>query len=183
MKDKIKEKWLNLLKPLNSDWEDGDLNNQDKTADLINKNLKLAVELKNDTIFKIKINRISGGSLITLSNRYRGYGRDANQKFLSYPDHKTALLIETQMFKGLLQNVFTGIQVINLNTRKSFLKNKNLWESYPNIGCYIIKSEPENTIPEYYYCHNPVADQCRIIEKEGIDNYLGIKSIFLFSDN
>ena len=46
-----------------------------------------------------------------------------------------------------------------MKTRKSFLKNKNLWESNPNVGCYLI-----NFNPEFYYFKNPVAEKKRILE-------------------
>lgn len=183
MEDKIKDKWLKKLKLINSNWKDGDLDNQNKTADLVNDKLKLAIELKNDTVFKLKLNVVNEFSLITLSNRYRGYGKDANHKFSFYADYKTILLIESRIYQGLLQSVFNGIQVVNLNTRKSFLKNKNLWESYPQIGCYLIRSDIEDTIFEDYYFQNPVADKQRILEKEEVNECLHISSNFLFKNS
>jgi len=181
MEDKIKDKWLTKLESIDSSWEDGDLDNENKTADLVNDGLKIAIELKNDTVFKFKSE--VGGSLITLSNRYRGYARDANSKFSSYPSYRTILLIECEIFNGLLQNIFTGIQAVNMRTRQSFLKNKNLWESYPNIGCYLIMSKPEGCIPEFYYFKNPVAEGERILEKAEVEKTLNITTSLPFQED
>jgi len=187
MKDKIKNKWLQNLRSINPNWKDGDLNNKNKTADLVNDELKLAIELKKDIVFKandpaflIKFNNTEK-NFIMLSNKYRGYGRDANNKFSFYPNYKTVLLIECGIFKGLLRKIFTGVESKRGRTGKLFLKNKNLWESYPNIGCYLIRSDIENTVLEDYYFQNPVADKQKILGKKEVDDHLGINSNYLFN--
>lgn len=179
MEDKRKDEWLKNLKLIDPNWEDGDLDSGNKTADLVNDELKIGIELKNDTAFKFKPEM--EGSLITLSNRYRGYAKDANDKFNSYPNYRTILLIECEIYKELLRSFFTGIQVINMNTRKSFLKNKNLWESYPNIGCYLISSNIDGV--EFYYFKNPVAETTRILEKVEVEMILNITTFLLFEEN
>lgn len=62
-----------------------------------------------------------------------------------------------------------------MKTRKSFFKNKNLWESYPNVGCYLI-----NFNPEFYYFKNPVAEKKRIFEKVKVEKLLNITTSSLF---
>jgi hypothetical protein len=181
MEDKTKNKWLIKLKSIDFNWKDGDLSNQNKTADLINDNLKLAIELKSDTVFKIKSETET--SCITLSNRWKGYAKDANSKFNSYPSYRTILLIECEIPDSLLQRIFIGTPVLKIPTKGSFLKNKNLREHYSNIGCYLMMSKSEGIIDGFYYFKNPAADKKRILEKAEVGNILNITISSLFQEN
>lgn len=175
MEDKTKNEWLKRLKSIDPNWRDGDLNNKDKTADLVNDKLKLAIELKNDTVSPNHINTLDFGlDLVKLSDRYRSYAKDANKKLRFYPSYKTALLIECGLIKGILEEIFTGIETKKGKTGQFFLKNKNLREKYSNIGCYLINSNIKDCIAEFYYFRNPTAKNDIILGKTEIEKNLGI---------
>lgn len=175
MEDLSKTKWIKHLKTINNNWQDGDVNEGHKTADLVNDELKIAIEIKNDITSQLKTGVVNSFDLITLSNRYRKYGRDSNEKFSFYPsEYKTILLIESEMPYGVLNNIFAGITRIYKKEWKVIVRNRNFSESYTNIGCYIIKSCMKDTIPDYYYIDNPATDRNRVIEKAEVEKLLKI---------
>jgi len=94
-----------LIKKLNinSKWRDGDLDNSPgKKVDVVNDFLKIAIEIKDDTLLKIPIPKpgelIVSDINITQKNRqFKDDLKSASKKFLNYPGYKTIVLIRTEM--------------------------------------------------------------------------------------
>jgi hypothetical protein len=113
----FKHKLISLLNNRNSAWKDGD-NDQDlqnsKSADIVNNDLQIAVEIKIEdasrvlesipygtkgfvrdlvpnNIFNVKDEKRA----YWYSRRYRKYIKDALNKFENYPNYKTLLFIRT----------------------------------------------------------------------------------------
>lgn len=150
--DKRKELWLRVLRNINSNWEDGDINDSTKTPDLLNRQLKIAIELKHDETNKTLLQGLQFSNLTTISNQYKNYAKSAHKKFFNYKDYKKILIIETEMRQFKLQNIFKGIIRIEIPSGKTRRLNKYLSQDYKNVDIYILCSWTDNKM---YYLLNP----------------------------
>lgn len=117
-KDKLTAK-LNLI---NQGWYDGDLKNSNKSADIVNDDLKIAIEIKDDVLYKSLIPPKDGRMVsqtidITKKNRqYKNHIKLANEKFLNYKDYKSILILRTEIAdrtSGTIDYIINGPQVFS----------------------------------------------------------------------
>ncbi|MDD5099278.1 MAG: hypothetical protein PHP35_02965 [Candidatus Colwellbacteria bacterium] len=177
MKDEAKEKWLRRLKKINNQWEDGDVGNKDrKTADLVNKKLKLVIEIKSDKTTNLS-GRVISLNKKELFSRYFGYASDASKKFINYPSYKTILLVEGQILNKIFKSVTNGILYKSNSAKDIFLENKNFLEeeSLSNIGCYVVSSIIRDTVSEYYFYKNNIAEFEGALDKKYVESILNVK--------
>lgn len=168
----FKKHLLDRLNKINPGWIDGDFqNNHIKTVDLINLNLKIGIEIKDDTVFKYS----SSPSVYTInhdkvSNQFKTDARDANTKFKNYPDFRTVLLMRTELVNLPLSIVgyqFSGLRRFTksksgLNNIEIGRKNKYLsFTSTKEIGCYLLFGNNQ-----YYFIGNPNANPKRNFNKK-----------------
>lgn len=179
-----KKKLINKLNRIKPGWTDGDKdNNSNKTADLVNSSLKIAIEIKDDTKYKYEEPPLSGETIVkTLklddkSKQFKGDARDTNKKFRNYQNYKTILLFRTQLAKeprGVIGYIFSGLQrFIRIGNRHAEIGrwNKYLSESSTTeIGGYLFFSGDD-----YCYFKNPNANKIRCLEKDEVEKIFAEK--------
>ncbi|MBI2669672.1 MAG: hypothetical protein HYX20_00780 [Candidatus Yanofskybacteria bacterium] len=175
-----KPKLLEILNNGNGGWTDGDREKQtDKTADIVNHLLKIAIEIKDDTRYKFihpepGVIRTATHDLSQKSKQLFGDdSRDANHKFRNYPGYRTILIIRTEfaMFKDTLSYMNQGFQtfvkqgdkLVYVGQRKNYRM-----DSTSEIGCYLFPDD------QMLYLNNPHAKQNRILSKDEVQDLLGI---------
>lgn len=179
--NKFKKRLLDKLNSINHGWIDGD---QEKTpgskADIVNHALKLAIEIKDDTKYKIEIPRpgviVSDGKNLTKMNeRFNDDVKSANNKFSFYPSYKTILLIRTNFpIVDVIRYSIEGPKVLHINVNTNAVTRVSRQKKYSdfvfkNIGsCLIFTSRA-------YYFPNRLADQSRVLEKAKIEKNVWFK--------
>ncbi len=120
----FKEKLITKLNFINSGWRDGDLDLfLGPKSDIINDQLKVAIEIKDDTKFNRRMPTTSGEIVLNgtnLSEKNRQFKDDiksANKKFKSYIGYKTILLLRTEMI-----DFFSDIVNYTIDGPRSFAK-------------------------------------------------------------
>lgn len=161
--------WLSKLNAHNPGWTDGDLESKSKaTADMVNHNLCLTVELKRE---KGSLLHNKDKNLITLSNRVFDYIKETDKKFVNYPNYKTLCLIELSSEIIALEYLFSNFHFKN----NKFLGNtKNFFSESKNIGCFVFWPRPGN-LSKAYYLKNPPANKERILELHEAEQIFGEK--------
>lgn len=163
-------------------WDDGDLNNQThKSADIVNNKLKIAIEVKDDTVYKKLVVPTDGtivsqdNDLSQISNRFKGQARDANKKFRNYQGYKSVLIIRTELIDRppTVQYIMGGLtRYIKIEGQlvQHTPKNANLSSSSTSeVGAYLFVDNGQ-----YYYHRNPKADSNRVIELEKLRAITGL---------
>ncbi|MBP6886194.1 MAG: hypothetical protein KBC02_03050 [Candidatus Pacebacteria bacterium] len=112
----FKKRLIYRLNSKSEGWRDGDLDSSvGRKADVVNDALKIAVEIKDDTTFHF-IHPDPGQivtqttNLSTKNRQLKNHIKDANEKFLNYPDYKTVVLIRTEMLTGTIDYTIDGPQ-------------------------------------------------------------------------
>lgn len=121
-RDPHKEEWLAKLQGHHSTWRDGDLAgidipNKKKTPDLINDELGIAIELKEDSTFPGILRPTKPGEVVSsptvdlskLSSRCKNYVSDANHKLRNFPSYTNVLVIRSKYLPSFLEYMFGGI--------------------------------------------------------------------------
>lgn len=184
--DKIEEqqhvnKWIERLNRFNDGWVDGDKLNTGKTADIINNDLKIAIELKRE---KGESLDNENKNLEKLSNRLEEYFKLSNEKFANYPEFKTLLLIELKTPIDTAILAIKGILSLHLDNGKlvgKSIRNNRLYIKTNNMGGLILWPAPGNLLSrECIYYINPnssIERQLSLMEVENIfDNTFCQKS-------
>lgn len=173
MLDALKNEWLGRLKCIHPKWVDGDINpKQDvKTADCVNEEFKVAIELKRDgrkyPNCDISFNAIR--------NQFKEFSQSANRKFRNYPLFKTCLIIKSPLeeMNWLASRSFFGYREIlgwGLNSVKvSSIKDKFFSQHFIEIGAYLFYNDEL-----YYFLNNPIA---AINKKMTIDELKSLSGI------
>lgn len=162
--DPRKTLWLDRL---NSNWVDGDIltnHQQDKTADLVNNEVRICFELKQDQTYSPSPSgTYQLNNLDTLSNRLKGYAQSANKKFRNYPSYKTALIIETQLRKNIIKHLISNLTQLTVTRGQITVRQRNVYFSQDTkeIGGYLFCSLTEN---KTYYLINPNGAENRVLE-------------------
>jgi len=176
---KYKEELIDKLNKINLGWADGDKDNtSDKTADLVNQSLKIAIEIKDDTKYKYKEPPLSGEMiekslrLDNKSNQLKEDAQGANEKFRNYPNYKTILLLRTELAKepiGVFSYIFSGLQrFIRVGNRHAEISRRNRYlskSSTTEIGGYLLFSGVK-----YFYFKNPNAGKIRSLDQGNVEN-------------
>lgn len=187
---KLKENLINGLNKINQDWIDGDTENSfQKTADIVNHLLKVAIEIKDDTKSQPpqKVGSSYSGSYDAkkLNKRFFNYIKNANKKFREYQQYKTSLLIRTNLpMTAMVRNSIEGIhtferfstgkKIVPLNA-KNFIISQRLTYSgrkdkhnRSEVGCFLVFN-----IDGYSYFPNEFATNIRKMDKAGIEFLFG----------
>jgi hypothetical protein len=179
----FKKKLISRLNLINPGWEDGDLNNQrQKKADIVNNQLKIAIEIKDDTKHKINFSEKSGEIVTNSQNleimnaRLNDAVRSANRKFKFYPNYRTILLFRTEFsIVDVFCYALVGLHSYSLpqdgNEKLKYVGRKTKYSQYnrKETGCFVI------WIDNIYYCPNVLANKERIIEKIQIEKIFGLE--------
>jgi len=178
---------IDLLQVLNSHnlgWVDGDREpgNQPK-ADLLNKELRVAIEIKDNKKYKLELPKTegiivsSGGSLKGMNETLSNCLVSAFRKFKGYPDFRTILLIRSEFFPaGILARAIMGIYNYQFDSmgRVSSVYRTGKYSPYIRkfIGGFCLAIESK-----YYYWENYDGDEKRIVSQNDIEKILGTKAI------
>lgn len=143
--EEYKDALLRNLNCQNEGWVDGDKvgHDNEKTADLVNEEIKVVVEIK-DVGLDIS-------DLSQQGRRMKGASKDANEKFERYPQYTSIVLCRIQewpnisMFIDILEKfVLAGQTVLDTETggvgkKSSFFTSED--ESIENVGGWLIPTE------------------------------------------
>lgn len=158
----FKSETIALLNQITKGWEDGDLQNtKDKTVDLVNNSLKIAIEISD--VFR-KDN--SNSSFKQIREQFKRAARHANGKFKNYPRFKTISLIRTNLpdCKDLIEYIFVGVidaKRIKDGYAKITWKDKFLSPKFTSIGCYIFYDI--NGKRPWFFLNNQISIRQRMI--------------------
>jgi len=190
----FKTRLLEKLNVINPGWADGDLDNsREKKADIVNNSLQIAIEIKDDTLYKALVpmpGRMIGqtNDLKQKNRQFKDDLKSANKKFINYPSYKTILILRTDMADrttGLIDYIINGL--------KTFKKDGNelVYVGRPNT--YF--SDEDNSISEvgaiifwgnnqivYGPNNNPNFNKARFLDKDDIENILDITMVGLDVD-
>jgi len=179
-----KKNLIKKMNEINPGWIDGDVeSNSEKTADLVNHNLKIAIEIKDDEKYRHEFPPLTGemitGSLDLLAKnkQFKDDAQDANRKFRNYPEYKSILLIRTELinipssviryiFEGMRRFVITKPRLTEIGRLNKYLSHSSTKE----IGGYLLSDEKE-----YYYFKNPNSYKNRTIIKNEVEKIIGQK--------
>ena len=180
----FKKYLIDHLNKINSGWVDGDKSsNLEKTVDLLNQSLKIAIEIKDDTTYKHEFPPITGEIIVggldlnNKSEQLKSDAKDANKKFRNYPNFKTILLIRTELINipyDVIGYIFGGLKrfakkdkdLIEIGRKNKFLS----FTSTKEVGSYLLFGNGK-----YYYVENPNANLYRVIAEDDIEKYFSEK--------
>ena len=170
-----------LIKRLNSKqpgWIDGDQEIRDgKTADIVNHIRKVAIEVKDDTRYKLHISNrprgmsVGGHDLGKMNERYSDHVRSANRKFKQYAGYKTILLFRTEfpifdVIRYSVEGLYTyslGVGGLVYSGRRGKYSKFNRKE----IGCFLLVAHDAGYFP------NVLADSIRVLSKKEVEEIFG----------
>jgi len=163
---------LTKLNSTNSDWVDGDLENlENKTADIVNHERKVAIEVKDDFSDPLIISTLNDMKVTTrdmgvLSNRYKNDIEKANKKFQNYPtEYKTMVFIRSNRVRETtLSYILGGLIRLTQNGRIPNTK-KNITQRSERVSIYAFLN---TTFNEVYYYRNPKSN----IEFEDVESII-----------
>jgi len=177
---KFKENFINRLNDINPGWRDGDKDNfTGKKADIVNDKLKIVIEIKDDTKYKMIIPSTSEiiGNLTKLNNKNRQFKDDiknANEKFLNYDGYKSIVLLRTEMSNrngDVIEYTISGPKIISgggVYRPSTFFGEHD--ESTKEVGVILFWGSRifyrENT--------NPNVVKNRIIRKQELERIMGV---------
>ena len=173
-----KEKLIDNLNRINKGWIDGDKEkNSRKTADIVNHTLKMVIEIKDDTKYKLPKPPPGGGmvtsghDLTKMNQRLSDHLKSANAKFKSYPGYKTILLIRTDfIIVDVLCYAIKGLhRYSKVGGELKYTGRTGKYSTYirKEIGGFLIVSDA------YYYFPNQYALPQRIVTRDEIQSILG----------
>jgi len=176
----FKKRLLKKLNAINHGWIDGD---REKTtsqkADMVNHPLKIAIEIKDDTKYKIEIpshgTMISSGEDLTEMNKRFGDDiRSANRKLLSYPGYKTVLIIRTSLpIADVIRYAIEGPKSLHINNETlqvEYVSRQRKYSDYvfKHIGCFLIFNNKG-----YYFSDSRAESECKF-KRDEVEKIFGI---------
>jgi hypothetical protein len=183
-----KQYLIDLLNNRILGWIDGDTESNDlKTVDIVNHTLKIAIEIKDDKIYKALVvgpeQRFAEqvNNLEQKSSQFKKDARDANQKFRNYASYKTVLILRTEIVArpqtieyimgGLYRFVKIGGELVRTYNKDPHLSTSSTTE----IGAYIFTDTNH-----YYFYENPNRNVDRIITLDELNTiiHLDIKNLY-----
>ncbi|OGI98640.1 hypothetical protein A3H56_03240 [Candidatus Nomurabacteria bacterium RIFCSPLOWO2_02_FULL_42_24] len=182
LEQEFKNGLIERLSRINSGWIDGDKEEGEiKKADIVNHQLKIAVEIKDDTKYKIEIPRssvmVGGGQDLTLMNqRFEDRIRSANRKFDEYNGYKTILLFRTEFWvPEIIRYAIEGLHTYRYSSVMDNLIYSGRVSKYSeynrkHIGCFLIFN-----LGKAYYFPNHFAHEIRVLSKEEVSSVSGLE--------
>ncbi len=184
----FKEKLIKKLNVLNPGWRDGDIDKfVGKKADIVNDDIKIVIEIKDDTVFKMdSLSKTCYPSIIEVKSnqkgrQFKGDLKDANKKFVNYPNYKSILLLRTRM-----ADIPRDIIEYTLRGSKTYRKINGKWilagrpstffsghdNSTKEVGVILFLGKNECLYRENT---NPNVNRKRIIEKRELEELFDIQ--------
>ncbi len=174
----FKQNLIQSLKSINVGWIDGDKeSNRKKKADIVNHSLRIAIEIKDDTKYRIELPTtpgvMVGGShnLKKMNQRFSDHIRSANKKFKEYPGYKTVLLFRTEfLIIDIIRYSIEGLHSYSKpEDRLVYIGRKGKYSEYnrQEIGCFVVINQ------EAHYFPNVLAKQNRLFNKEDVQKIFG----------
>ncbi len=149
--------WIELLNKCCSGWIEGDEENKSlKTVDIVNHDLKIAIELKREGLPLLEDRKHKPGAL---SNRFYKYFTEGNNKFVFYPEYKTILLIELRSRISLKD---VPIQVVR--------------SKIDHIGAVVFWPAPGSERRKVHYFENPYAVEAVLVREKDLLKVFGEKA-------
>ena len=177
----FKENLIYDLNLINAGWIDGDKESDlKKTADIVNHSLKIAIEIKDDTKYKIELPTIpevimgQGCDLTKMNQRFSDHIRSANNKFKEYPEYKTILLFRTEfIITDVIRYAIEGLHSYSKpEDHLVYIGRKGKYSKYnkKEIGCFLIVNQEG-----FGYFSNELAKGSRSLDKEKTEKIFGCK--------
>ena len=175
----FKNNLINKLNHINKGWRDGDLDIFDgKKVDVVNDDLKIAIEIKDDTQFKRILSSLPGEPVtneikVDKKNRqFKNHLKSANKKFLNYDNYQTLLLLRTEIvgcFSTIVDCVIDG-PLPSVGMPSSFFLDHD--KSTTEVGGFLFWDDKDCC---YRINKNPNVNKNRIIEKKDLEKILGLQ--------
>jgi hypothetical protein len=128
----FKAELLRKLNNISQKWCDGDLEKlKHQRADIINRNLKIVIEIKDDVLYTSPRPPLSGTPLtrdFSLKQKNRQFRHDlklSNKKFKNYPSYKTMVILRTDLvdtYGGDIEDLINGPFVYIKNKKTGSLE-------------------------------------------------------------
>ena len=177
----FKENLIYDLNLINAGWIDGDKeSNRKKTVDIVNHSLKIAIEIKDDTKYKIELPTTfgvmigQGYDLTKMNQRFGDHIRSANNKFKEYPGYKTILLFRTEfIITDVIRYAIEGLHSYSKQAdRLVYIGRKGKYSKHnkEKIGCFIVVNQEG-----FGYFSNDLAEENRFLDKGKIERIFGRK--------
>lgn len=150
-----KRAWLSLINANISGWVDDDQvgRSDSKTADLVNRKEKFAIELKRGM-------GVAEGDHRALFNRIGRHIVEADEKFANYPDFKTVLVFELD----------TNVPMLYHSLIVSFLHRRK--NSARRIGGFLLMPNLHELKILSFYFENETASRDYVPAKERLEVFL-----------
>jgi hypothetical protein len=191
----FKQKLIDRFNKNAANWIDGDSDlPNERTPDIINHSMKVVIEIKDDTKYKFDIpkNGEIGCKTTNLSEKnrqFKNHLKDANKKFINYPDYKSVLLLRTEVvnFMGSIAEY-----IINGPTTYKKINGKLLCIGHPSTfwGNHDHSTKEVGAIlflgnNEYFYRQNtnPNVNNKRILKRVELEKIFGHKINKMTSNN
>ena len=179
--EEFKNRLIEKLNQTNDGWVDGDKERREgKKVDIVHHNLKIAIEVKDDTknkrIYPTSGQIITQSKNLTLMNaQWSDDIKSANEKFQNYRSYKTILLIRTDFdFSDVIRYAIEGPKVLHdKNTSQVINTTRPRKYSdyvFKNIGCFLIFNKSG-----VGYFLNELSDVSRRIEKTEVEKIFQMK--------
>lgn len=175
-----KNKLIGSLNSRTAGWIDGDQETlPGKKADVVNYNLKIAIEIKDDLKSNRSIPRTeqlsdSSEDCKSKNRQFKDDMKNASDKFKSYPDYKTILLLRADVSPGLVKYCSDGL--LNLDTFGNCERLSSYYMEHDystsEVGCVLQITKFGYS---YFENRNPNVSGARKISKADLESILGIK--------
>jgi len=145
---------------------------------VVNHTLKIAIEIKDDTKYKIETPKTSGvmvtqsEDLTKMNQRFSDHVRSANNKFKEYPGYKTILLFRTEfLITDVIRYAIEGLHSYSKpKDRLVYIGRKGKYSKYnrQEIGCFIVVNQGT-----HYFPNDVFAKQSRLLNKKKVEGIFG----------
>jgi len=172
----FKNKLINKLNSFYDGWRDGDLDTtQGMKVDIINDNLKIAIEIKDDT--KYRFGDSASTNLHIKGRQFKDDVKQGDKKFINYPDYQTLLIIRTDIDKKVIEYVLGGCHAFgSINGQQQYTgRPSTFWGCHDNsineVGALLFWGKKSL----YFRPNdNPNANKNRVITLEHIKNIMDL---------
>jgi hypothetical protein len=175
--ENFKKQLIESLNLINLNWIDGDkMGGSEKKADIINHSLKVVIEVKDDTNYKLELATEPGvmiGQSIDvkkMNQRFADHVKSANNKFKEYSHYKTIFILRSEFpLEKLIRYAIDGCHSY-LVPGKIYIGRKGKYSKYikREIGCFLIFINKQR-----YYFPNDLAKKDRVVSKKEVEKIFG----------
>ncbi len=169
-----KERFIKILNSREVGWIDGDRELViGKRVDVINHKLKIAIEIKDDTNYKvIPDGQAHTQDLSLMNKRLADQVRSANNKFKSYSAYRTILLLRSEYIPDTLHYALEGLDQFRLsNEQRVYVGKVGKYTEFAKneVGGFLIVTH------RIIYSANYLAKKHRVVPFEEVEKLTGWK--------